>query len=206
RIEDEAERMKLLVDDLMLLARLDQGRELERQEVNLVAVSADAVGDASVIDPMRDVELDARGTVVVMGDENRLRQLVSNLVSNALTHTSHDSAVKVSVYAMSNSARIEVWDNGPGISPELLPHVFERFASGENFYRLRENPNEGKHDDGGNGIESKSNRIKNTGTGLGLSIVKAITDAHDGRVWVTSTADVGTTFYVELPVGFPSMA
>ncbi len=174
RIESEAARMAALVDDLLLLARLDQGRELERQEVDLVAVASDAVADASVLDPDREVRFVHDGEVSVLGDENRLRQLVANLVSNALTHTPSGTPVAVSVLRRDGKATIEVWDEGPVIPPEVLPQIFERFRTGAGS---------------GNG---------SPGAGIGLSIVRAIAQAHGGKVWATSSPEEGTTFHVEL--------
>ncbi len=190
RIESEAARMTALVDDLMLLARLDQGREIENAPVNLAAVASDAVADASVIDVEREVILDAPDPVVITGDENRLRQLVVNLVSNALRHTPAGTPVKVSVSRENGTARVDVWDGGPGIPEDVLPHIFERFHTSATMAATGDIPSNGE-----NGVAG--------GTGLGLSIVQAIARAHEGRVWASSTVEEGTTFHVELKASGP---
>jgi two-component system OmpR family sensor kinase len=179
RIEGEAERMGRLVDELLLLARLDQGRPLESAPVDLAAVAADAVADARAIDPGRQVELDvdpAGGAVVVTGDEARLRQVAANLVGNALAHTPAGTPVRVRVRALDGSgAALEVADEGPGLSPGDASRVFER------FYR------------------ADLSRAAGGGTGFGLSIVAAIAAAHGGTATVDSAPGRGTCFTVSLP-------
>ncbi|HZG93214.1 MAG TPA: HAMP domain-containing sensor histidine kinase [Mycobacteriales bacterium] len=185
RIEDEAARMGLLVDDLLLLARLDQQRPLERQRVDLLAVATDAVHDARVVAPERRIDLRlAPGLTapVVVGDEARLRQVVGNLVTNALTHTPEDAAVTVALATEeahgAGRVVLEVRDRGPGLAPGDAERVFER------FYR------------------ADSSRTRSSGgSGLGLSIVAALIAAHGGTVGVTSRVGSGTTFRVVLPAG-----
>jgi two-component system OmpR family sensor kinase len=185
RIEDEAARMGLLVDDLLLLARLDQQRPLERQRVDLLAVATDAVHDARVVAPERRIDLRlAPGLTapVVVGDEARLRQVVGNLVTNALTHTPEDTAVTVALATEeahgAGRVVLEVRDRGPGLAPGDAERVFER------FYR------------------ADSSRTRSSGgSGLGLSIVAALIAAHGGTVGVTSRVGSGTTFRVVLPAG-----
>jgi two-component system OmpR family sensor kinase len=185
RIEDESARMGLLVEDLLLLARLDQQRPLERNPVDLIPVAADAVHDAQVIAPGRVIRLrigDGPVAPVVLGDESRLRQVVANLVGNALTHTPDDAAITVRVATEPRTgnglgAVIEVSDTGPGLSAEDAEKVFER------FYRA-----------------DASRTRSSGGSGLGLSIVAALTAAHGGSVEVESEPGQGATFRVVLPV------
>jgi two-component system, OmpR family, sensor kinase len=176
RIEAEASRMGVLVDDLLLLARLDQGRPLDRAPVDLVAIAADAAADARMIDPGRQVELDAPDSAVVEGDEYRLRQVAANLLGNALQHTAAGSPVHIRVGSGDAEAWLEVADAGPGIPPEEAKLVFEPF--------YRSDPSRGR---------------SSGGVGLGLAIVAAIVEAHGGRVGVDTASGQGTTFRVVLP-------
>jgi two-component system OmpR family sensor kinase len=186
RIEDEAARMGLLVEDLLLLARLDQGRPLERQPVDLVAVAGDALADLSAIDPSRPVTYDHPDSLVVTGDEARLRQVAGNLLANARVHTPAGSPVHVRVRAYDGQAILEVADEGPGLPPGDAGRVFER------FYRA----DAARARTGGSG-----------GTGLGLSIVAAIVAAHGGSVQAgTPPNGRGAYFMVALPVNPPAPA
>ncbi|MDT7570944.1 MAG: two-component system, OmpR family, sensor kinase [Actinomycetota bacterium] len=186
RVEDEAARMGLLVDDLLLLARLDQQRPLQREPVDLLVLAGDAAHDASAVDPARDVsvELTGDGAPVVMGDDARLRQVIANLVSNALTHTPSGTPIRLRVGAdrPTAMAAVEVTDSGPGLTAEDSARVFER------FYRA-------------DGSRNRSHG----GSGLGLSIVAALVAAHGGRVEVDSAPGRGATFRVLLPLA-PSYA
>jgi two-component system OmpR family sensor kinase len=178
RVEGEASRMGLLVEDLLLLARLDQQRPLERKPVDLLELATDAVQDARAVDPDRDVELEvvAHGPApVVSGDAPRLRQVLGNLVGNALTHTSAPVTVRVSTTPQ--TAVVEVADAGPGIPAEDKGRVFER------FYRA-----------------DTSRTRASGGTGLGLSIVAALVAAHRGTVEVDDTPGGGATFRVTFPL------
>jgi two-component system OmpR family sensor kinase len=198
RIEEEAVRMGLLVDDLLLLARLDEQRGLELDEVDLVVLAADAVHDVSARDPVRPVRLETPdGPVLVIGDEYRLRQVTMNLVTNAVTHTPPGTAVTVTVAAtalngagrkpaatagasldgLTEVAVLEVRDRGEGIPAEAAPLVFDR------FYRL----------------DSGRSR-RSGGTGLGLAITAAILEAHHGRIDLHTTPGAGATFRVLLPL------
>ncbi|HET6750326.1 MAG TPA: HAMP domain-containing sensor histidine kinase [Actinomycetes bacterium] len=177
RIEEEAERMGVLVDELLLLARLDQGRPLEREPVDLAEVAAEAVEQARVIDPGRPLELDAPGPVVVLGDRQRLSQVAANLLANVRMHTAAGTAARVAVAAAGGRALLEVADRGDGMAPEQAARVFER------FYRTDPGRSRGKG-----------------GAGLGLSIVAAIAQAHGGRAMVTSAPGEGASFRVELPL------
>ncbi|MBO0826397.1 MAG: HAMP domain-containing histidine kinase [Streptosporangiales bacterium] len=180
RIEDESTRMGLLVDDLLLLARLDRERPMEHAPVDLVPLARDAVGDAAVVAPDRDVSLETtEDKVVVDGDEARLRQVLGNLVGNALKHTPDDTPVVIRVGVRPDDERyamVEVIDRGPGLSEEQARRVFER------FYR----------------VDPSRSRAAG-GTGLGLSIVSAIVAGHGGRVSVDTGPGEGATFRVLLP-------
>ncbi len=177
RIEEESARMGVLVDDLLLLARLDQGRPLDRRPVDLTRVAADAVADARAVEPERSITLDAPDAgAVVLGDELRLRQVTANLLANARQHTPPTAAVRVGVRRDNGSVVLEVADDGPGLFPEEAAKVFER------FYRA----------------DPSRNRNQG-GTGLGLSIVAAVAEAHGGRAKVESVPGQGARFWVELP-------
>jgi two-component system OmpR family sensor kinase len=181
RVEDEAARMGLLVDDLLLLARLDQQRPLQREPVDLVQLAGDAAHDATAVDPDREVsvEVTGDGAPVVIGDDARLRQVFGNLVTNALTHTPAGTAIRLRVGAdnASGMAAVEVADQGAGLSPEQSARIFER------FYRA----------------DASRSRARG-GSGLGLSIVAALVAAHGGRVEVESQPGHGATFRVLLPL------
>jgi two-component system OmpR family sensor kinase len=177
RIEDEATRMGALVDDLLLLARLDQGRPLEAGPVDLVAVAGKAVHDLGVVDGDRPVTWEHDDEVVVMGDEARLHQVVANLLDNARVHTPAGTPVHVRVTGVDDDVLLRVADEGPGMAPDVAARVFERSFRG-----------------GGPG----------SGSGLGLSIVDAIAAAHGGVAWVESDPGRGTAFSVRLPRSGPA--
>jgi two-component system OmpR family sensor kinase len=186
RIEDEAARMGLLVEDLLLLARLDQGRPLERQPVDLVTVAGDALADLSALTPDRPVTFDHPDHMVITGDEARLRQVVGNLLANARVHTPAGTGVHVRLRASDGQAILEVADEGPGLPPGEEGRVFERFYRADSA-RARTGPSA----DGG-------------GTGLGLSIVAAIVAAHGGSVQAGSPpSGRGAYFMVALPTAPP---
>ncbi len=186
RIEDAAASMGVLVDDLLLLARLDQRRPLARGPVDLLQLATDAAHDARVRAPERVIEVrpdDGPVPPVAIGDEDRLRQVVGNLVGNALTHTPSGTEVTLSVgTAAANRdggpsiAWLEVRDSGPGLEPSQLDRVFERFYRGD-----------------------QSRSRESGGIGLGLSIVASIVAAHGGSVSVASQPGAGACFRVELP-------
>jgi two-component system OmpR family sensor kinase len=176
RIEEEADRMGSLVDDMLLLARLDQGRPLERQPVDLTRLARDAVDDARAVAPNRPVDFSPNGAVFVPGDELRLRQVLGNLLQNANRHTPPDTPVHVRVLNDDDEAVIEVADEGPGMATEDANRVFERF--------WRSDP---------------SRTRSSGGAGLGLAIVAAIASAHGGRAEVQSAPGQGSVFRVHLP-------
>ena len=181
RIEGESLRMGVLVDDLLLLARLDQGRPLEARPVDLAELALDAVTDARAVEPDRPLDLDLAGRpTVVLGDEQRLRQLVGNLLANARVHTPPATPVQVRVWSAEGRAYLEVADEGPGIAPEDAEHLFDRFYRADKA-RWR-------------GAGSS------TGSGLGLSIVAAIAAAHHGQASFASQPGHGARFRVELPL------
>jgi two-component system OmpR family sensor kinase len=178
RIEDETRRMGLLVDDLLLLARLDQRRPLDRAPVDLTSMINDAVSDARAADPGRNVIARIAAPMVVTGDDLRLRQAVANLVRNALVHTPAGSPVEVTLQSENAHAEIDVIDHGPGVPETQRQRIFERFHRAD---PLR------SRDQGG--------------SGLGLSIAAAVVNAHGGRISVDDTPGGGATFRIELPVG-----
>lgn len=176
RIESEAQRMTSLVEDLLLLARLDEGRDLQREPVDLSRMLVDAVSDAHAAGPDHEWSLDAPDEpVVIPGDALRLHQVVANLLANARVHTPVGSRVEVALQ-VTDAAIITITDNGPGISPELQTQLFERFARGD----------------------SSRSRIAGS-TGLGLAIVRAVIEGHDGTVSVDSEPG-RTVFTVTLPL------
>ncbi|MBJ7600838.1 MAG: two-component sensor histidine kinase [Candidatus Nephthysia bennettiae] len=177
RIEEEAIRMSVLVDDLLLLARLDQGRPLEQAPVDLEKIARDACSDAGAVARQRQITLDASGPVLINGDDVRMRQVVANLVSNAIVHTPPESPIDVRVSSGSGRAILTVADHGRGLTDEEAARAFEP------FYRA----DPGRSRDRG-------------GAGLGLSIVAAVVAAHDGAVEVLKTVGGGATFRVELPL------
>lgn len=178
RIESEAKRMGLLVEDLLLLARLDQQRPLDRKPVDLSLLAADAVHDASTVAPSHHTRLElpeAGPAPVVLGDEARLRQVLANLVGNAYSHTPPGTSVTVRVAVTCDCAVLEVADDGPGMGAEDAARVFER------FYRT-----------------DRSRARASGGTGLGLSIVASLVAAHGGTVSVSTSPDGGACFTVGL--------
>jgi two-component system, OmpR family, sensor kinase len=188
RVEKEAARMGLLVEDLLLLARLDQQRPLARQPVDLLVLAADAVHDARLLAPARTIDLSVQpgAAFLVVGDEARLRQVIGNLMSNALTHTPDGTSVEVSVSSgtldpqaddHTPAAILDVTDHGPGMSQEQAHRVFER------FYR------------------ADQARARTTGgSGLGLAIVRALVAAQGGVTSVRTAPGQGATFRIALPL------
>ncbi|MEA2423213.1 MAG: two-component system, OmpR family, sensor kinase, partial [Thermoleophilaceae bacterium] len=179
RIEDESERMGALVENLLTLARLDQVPEISRHPVDMAALASDAAGDARAIAPDRDIELRAGdGPVTVLGDQSQLRQVLGNLVRNALVHTPAGTPIELSVRAggEGGDAVLEVRDHGPGLPTDDTGALFERF--------WRADPGRGRG---------------RAGAGLGLSIVAAIVEAHGGRVTAANAEGGGASFTISLP-------
>jgi two-component system OmpR family sensor kinase len=183
RVEQESARMGVLVEDMLLLARLDQQRPIERRPVDLLTLAADAVQDARIIAPDRDITLDvgSGAAFLVLGDEVRLRQVIGNLMNNALTHTPEGTPVAVRLLAGPRqpvpSVVLEVADQGQGLRPDQAEHVFER------FYRA-----------------DQARTRTAGGTGLGLAIVAALVGAHDGTVALKTAPGQGATFRITLPL------
>ncbi|GAA1503314.1 HAMP domain-containing sensor histidine kinase [Dactylosporangium maewongense] len=189
RIEHHATRMGLLVDDLLLLARMDQQRPLEKKPVDLLALATDAMIDARVTAHHHKLRLRTLGggdddvdleEPVVLGDETRLRQVLQNLITNALTHTPAGTEVTVFVGTEGRDVVLEVADNGPGMTQEDADRVFERF--------YRTDP-------------SRTRALG--GSGLGLSIVSALVTAHGGKVTLRTAPGEGAAFRVTLPLHTP---
>lgn len=179
RIESEAVRMAHIVEDLLLLARLDRERPLRQDPVDLCALAERAVADLRVLDPDRPVELDAVGHVQVVGDADRLRQVLDNLLTNARVHTPPGTQITVRVHADLGTAVLEVSDRGPGMSSEVAANVFQPFYQADPTGTRDGQP-------GG-------------GSGLGLAIVSAIMDAHGGHVRLDTASQAGARFVVTLP-------
>ncbi|MCU1404294.1 MAG: two-component system sensor protein [Glaciihabitans sp.] len=177
RVESEAVRMTSLVEDLLLLARLDEGRELEKQPVNLGNLLVDCISDAYAAGPEHDWDLDAPDEgIVVPGDQQRIHQVFANLLTNARVHTPEGTRVAVRLFTTdAGAAVVTITDNGPGIAESVQATLFERFAR----------------------ADSSRSRLAGS-TGLGLSIVQAVVTAHGGSVSVSSTPGA-TEFRVELP-------
>jgi two-component system OmpR family sensor kinase len=176
RVASEAQRMQQLVEDLLLLARLDSGRPLEREQVDLSQLAVDAISDAHIAGPDHQWNLDLPDEpVLVTGDGARLHQVLANLLANARSHTGPGTEVTVSLSTDARGVVLRVADDGPGITPELQSEVFERFTRGDS---------------------SRSRRAG--GTGLGLSIVAAVVRAHHGTIVVNSVPG-DTEFVVRLP-------
>ena len=181
RIESEAKRMSELVESLLALARLDEGKPLETTEVELVGLARVAAQDASVADHNRKINLvdlagkplDKTATEVVQGDPGALRQVLTNLLANACRFSPENASVEVAIGELSGATVLEVRDHGEGIPKELRDKVFERFFRADN-----------------------SRNRETGGSGLGLAIVKTIIDSHRARIGVTETEGGGATFQV----------
>jgi len=188
RVEKEAARMGVLVEDLLVLARLDQQRPLARQPVDLLTLAADAVGDARLLAPARAIDLAVQpgAAFLVIGDEPKLRQVIGNLMSNALTHTPEGSPIQVAIGSGVLDPRasiptpavlLDVVDHGPGLSPEQASRVFER------FYRA-----------------DQARTRATGGSGLGLAIVDALVTAQGGVASVDTAEGQGARFRIALPL------
>jgi two-component system OmpR family sensor kinase len=177
RIEEESARMGVLVEDLLTLARLDEAPTRDRTPVDLAELARDAVQDARARAPEREIELAAPESAVVQGDPLQLRQVLTNLLGNALAHTPAGTPVEVLVEATPKEMQLIVRDHGPGIPASAREHLFER------FWRREGGRERGK-----------------AGAGLGLAIVHGIVASHHGRISAAETPGGGAEFVVVLPV------
>jgi two-component system OmpR family sensor kinase len=177
RIEEEGKRMGILVDDLLLLARLDQGRPLDRKPVDLAVVAADAVDAARAVEPDRRIDLGGPASVIVTGESTRLRQVIDNLLANVRTHTPAGTPAHVSLAVEDDQAVLEVADEGPGLPSRERELIFDRFH--------RSDPSRSR-DSGG--------------AGLGLAIVDAIVAAHGGTLVALDNTPTGAVFRAQFPL------
>src|SRR2546430_12856636 len=180
RIEEESVRMSALVDDMLLIARLDQGRPLETRPVDLQVIARDAAADARVVAPQREITLNAADRVVVAGDDTRLRQGGGDLVRNALVHTPTATPIEIAVTTRNGTARLSIADHGSGLRPEDRERIFEP------FYRA-----------------DPSRSRDSGGAGLGLSIVNAVVAAHGGGGVLEGATGGGATLQAGRPLGSP---
>jgi two-component system OmpR family sensor kinase len=189
RVESETGRMTRLVEDMLLLARLDEGRPLARESVDLSRLVVDTVSDAHVAGPDHEWLLELPDEpVLVTGDEARLHQVLANLLANARLHTHPGTTVTTSLTRDDTGAAVlTVADDGPGIPDTLRPEIFERFARGDSSRSRR-------------GAAPAATSSVGGSTGLGLAIVAAVVKAHHGTIAVDSRPG-GTAFAVTLPVG-----
>ena len=172
--------MGLLVEELLLLARLDEGLPLDKAPVDLAQVAADAVADAHIADPERTIVVEAAQPVLVLADESRLRQVAANLVMNALQHAGPQAHVAVSARAQDGWAVLEVKDDGVGMPPEVAKRVFEPFFQASD--------------------EADGSAGDGATTGLGLAIAAGIAQAHGGSIELETAPGQGASFVVRLPV------
>lgn len=177
RIEQEAERMGVLVEDMLTLARLDETHEHRNESVDMSALAKDAVDDTKVVDPDREITLDAPEPHEVRGDTHQLQQVLANLLRNALVHTPAGSKIEVAVSRSGDDVRVDIRDHGPGLPDGADDQLFER------FWRAEAGRERGK-----------------AGSGLGLSIVNGIVTAHGGRVHARNAEGGGAVFSVWLPI------
>jgi two-component system OmpR family sensor kinase len=177
RIEDESARMGVLVEDLLALARLDEVREQIREPVDLRELASDAVDDAGAVAPDREITLHAVDATVVDGDPGQLRQVLANLMRNALVHTPPGTPIEVTVAASNGDATLAVRDHGPGLPTDDPSELFDRF--------WRADPGRGRG---------------RAGAGLGLAIVAGVVAAHGGRAAASDAEGGGARFEVMLPL------
>lgn len=178
RIENESVRMGALVEDLLMLARLDQSRDIVNSPVNLTELVTEAVESARAAGPEHPITLDLPDEAFVLGDARKIHQVVANLLANARIHTPAGTPISISINSNEDGTTISIADSGPGLSEEDQARIFER------FYRA----------------DPSRNRSNEVGSGLGLSIVDAVMQAHGGKVGVTSKLGEGATFTVFFPL------
>ena len=183
RIESEAARMGILVQDLLTLARLDESPDLEREPVDVVALLGDARADTLAQSPGREITLEGDGPLVVLGDGDRLRQVINNLIQNALVHTEDGVAIDLRATAEDGAAVLEVRDHGAGLPADATELVFER------LWRKEAGRGRGR-----------------AGAGLGLAIVAEIVDAHGGEVSAHNAPGGGASFVIRLPLAVQDSA
>ena len=176
RIESESRRMALLIEDMLVLARLDQSQALRLSTVDIAQIVRDAAGDHAAIDPQHPIRVDSPDSVILEADQERLTQVITSLLSNVRVHTPEGTATDVIVRPGAGVVSIDVTDDGPGIPEGALDHVFDR------FYRA-----------------DPSRSRSSGGAGLGLAIVQAIVEAHGGKVTVAREETGGTRIAIELP-------
>lgn len=176
RIASESSRMSSLIEDLLMLTRLGQTQPLDVASVDLSQLARDAAADHAAIDRDRPVSVEAPASLTVEGDEQRLHQVISNLLANTRIHTPAGTSVRIEVDDLGDAARLSVVDDGPGVPDEAIPHIFDR------FYRA-----------------DPSRYRTSGGSGLGLAIVQAIVAAHGGGVFAANDAQGGARFTVTLP-------
>jgi two-component system OmpR family sensor kinase len=176
RVSGEAERMGALVDDLLLLSKLDRGLPLEVASVDVAALLADAAADARAVQPERAISVQTDDPLSCTADPLRIHQVVAAIVANALVYTPTDTPVELVGARRDGAVVIEVVDHGPGLDADTAAHVFERFYRGD------------------------ASRARSTGgSGLGLSIAKSIVEAHGGRIAVHTSPGHGCRFTIALP-------
>ncbi len=175
RIGQESSRMKALVEELLLLARLDEGMPLQHKPVDLAALTHGIVQDAAASNPSRHITTHIEPNILTPGDESALRRVITNLVTNALIHTPSESAITVRLTRQSTSCLLEIQDTGPGMTATEASRAFDRFWRAE------------------------TSRTR-TGSGLGLPIAQAVVNAHGGTIRLQTTPQQGTTVDVELPL------
>ena len=177
RIEEESKRMGVMVEELLVLARLGEGREPEKLPVDLARVVDDCVSDARAAAPDRDIALDRAETADVLGDDHQLHQVLHNLLNNAVRHTPPEAQIRVTLAASDGYATLAVADDGPGLEPDVAAKVFEPFFRAD-----------------------RSRARETGGAGLGLAIVAAIVESHRGTVRLDTAPAAGATFTVTLPL------
>jgi two-component system OmpR family sensor kinase len=181
RIEHEAKRMGVLVEDLLTLARLDEAPARPHEPVDLAALARDAVEDARATAPQRSIAVDAREPAIVLGDAHQLRQVLANLIRNALEHSPAPAPIEVGVHTQRDDVALEVRDHGPGLPPGPPGRLFQR------FWRAEGGRERGK-----------------AGAGLGLAIVDGLVTAHGGEIEARNGAHGGAVFTVRLPGAKPA--